>query len=174
MFDASQRALMFTRARSLPLFRSTLLGPLAVAVSSPLLVSAQVPPDAPLPWAGTELAQLTIHERLIIRIPRVSPSRARATPIPPAWREKKGPRCVEMKSLTGAAISDDGDVDLIVEGVRRLRAKLDEGCPVLNFYTGFYLKPTADGKICARRDTLRSRSGTRCGIDRFRKLVAAG
>lgn len=160
---------MFTRVRLSSLPGSALLAPVLLGAASPLLVSAQALPA----WAGSELAQLTIHERLIIRIPRVSPTRARATPIAPAWREKKGPHCVEMKSLTGAAISEDGDVDLIVEGVRRIRAKLDDECPAMNFYSGFYLKPTADGKICARRDLLRSRSGSRCGIDRFRKLVAA-
>lgn len=160
---------MFTRVRLSSLPGSALLAPALLVVVAPLLVSAQAAPA----WAGSELAQLTIHERLIIRIPRVSPMRARATPITPVWREKKGPHCVEMKSLTGAAISEDGDVDLIVEGVRRIRAKLDDECPAMNFYSGFYLKPTGDGKICARRDLLRSRSGSRCGIDRFRTLVAA-
>ncbi|WP_019515706.1 hypothetical protein [Sphingomonas sp. Mn802worker] len=161
---------MFTRVRPSSLTGSALLAPALLFGAAPMLVSAQLPPP---PWAGSELAQLTIHERLIIRIPRVLPSRLRATPIAPVWHEKKGPRCVEMKSLTGAAISDDGDVDLIVDGVSRIRAKLDDDCPGMNFYSGFYLKPTADGKICAGRDLLRSRSGSRCGIDRFRRLVTA-
>lgn len=160
---------MNTRVRSPHAFRLVPLAPVLLTAAAPMLVSARLPQ----PWAGEELAQLTIHERLIIRIPRVSPARMRATPVVPVWREKKGPRCVEMKSLTGAAIGEDGDVDLIVDGVQRIRAKLDQDCPVLSFYSGFYLKPTSDGKICARRDVLRSRGGTRCGIDRFRRLVAA-
>ncbi|WP_375272480.1 hypothetical protein [Sphingomonas sp.] len=139
-------------------------------VAAPVLVSAQVPN-----WAGDEYAQLTIHERLIVRIPHVPMSRSasalNARAVAPAWREKKGPRCLEMKSLTGAAIGGEGEVDLIVEGTRRYRARLDGQCPTRNFYSGFYLKPTKDGKICAGRDIMRSRSGARCAIDRFRKLV---
>jgi len=148
------------------------LAPALLLAAAPLLVSAQAPE-----WAGSELAQLTIHERLIIRIPHVAPRRGpatlRATPTAPLWLEKKGPRCVEMKSLTGAAVGGGGEVDLIVEGTRRIRANLEVGCPATNFFSGFYLKPTKDGKICARRDVIRSRSGARCGIERFRKLVPA-
>jgi len=156
---------MFTRVTSV-----RPLAPALLLVAAPVLVSAQ-PPD----WVGGEYAQLTIHERLIIRIPHVPMSRSAAAlnarSSAPVWREKKGPRCLEMKSLTGAAIGGEGEVDLIVEGTRRIRARLDGQCPTRNFYSGFYLKPTKDGKICAGRDILRSRSGARCTIERFRKLV---
>ncbi len=167
MVQRNEGAPMSTRARSSSPLGSTLLAPALLAVAAPVLVSAQAAPT----WMGEELAQLTIHERLIIRIPRVSPARSRVAV--PVWREKKGPRCVEMKSLTGAAIGGEGEVDLIVEGTRRIRARLGEECPAPNFYSGFYLKPTKDGKICAGRDVLRSRSGARCSIDRFRRLVPA-
>ena len=143
-----------------------------LALAAPLLLSAHAPQ-----LDGTQWAQLTIHERLIIRIPRVSPRAnassftARTAP-PVRWDEKKAPRCVAMTSLTGAAIDREGEVDLVVDGTRRLRAKLDDDCPTLDFYTGFYLKPTADGQLCAKRDSIRSRSGARCSIDKFRTLVA--
>ncbi len=156
---------MFTRVTSV-----RPLAPALLLVAAPVLVSAQAPD-----WMSGEYAQLTIHERLIIRIPHVPMSRSAAAlnarSSAPVWREKKGTRCVEMKSLTGAAIGGEGEVDLIVEGTRRIRAHLDDQCPTRNFYSGFYLKPTKDGKICAGRDILRSRSGARCTIDRFRKLV---
>ena len=57
-----------------------------------------------------------------------------------------------MAALTGASVGREGEVDLVVGGTRRLRAKLDDDCPTLDFYRGFYLKPTADGQLCARRD----------------------
>jgi hypothetical protein len=176
MTERNEGTPMSTRARSFLPLGSTLLAqarharaalaPALLAAAAPLLVSAQTPV-----WEGAELAQLTIHERLIIRIPRVSPARSRA--VAPVWREKKGPRCLEMKALTGAAIGGEGEVDLIVEGVSRIRAKLDDACPAMNFYSGFYLKPTKDGKICAGRDMIRARTGASCAIDRFRRLVAA-
>lgn len=155
---------------SLPLapLRVLLLGALALA-----LVGA----DAPRALNGTQWAQLTVRERLIIRIPRLAPPGAApanlARPLPPLrWVERHAPRCVPAAALTGAQVGVDGDVDLIVSGTRRLRAKLDEDCPTLDFYAGFYLKPADDGNVCARRDVLRSRSGAHCPIREFKTLVA--
>ena len=78
---------------------------------------------------------------------------------------------VTYLALTGAAIDREGEVDLVIGGTRRMRAKLDDDCPTLDFYRGFYLKPTPDGQLCAGRDALRSRSGAYCAITRFRMLV---
>jgi hypothetical protein len=147
---------------------------LLLAMAAPLAAGAGAP--APDTLAdGTQWAQLTIHERLIIRIPRMPPASRMAmrAPAPVEWRERRGPRCLTMTSLTGAAIGRDGEVDLIVEGSQRVRARLDSQCPTLDFYSGMYLKPTGDGKICARRDAIRTRSGGRCAIAQFRKLVPA-
>jgi len=119
-------------------------------------------------------AQLTIHERLIIRIPRMprgtAPAAARAFS-PVTWEERRAPRCVTMTAITGATLDREGEVDLVVEGTKRVRAKLNADCPTLDFYSGLYLKPTGDGKMCARRDSIRSRSGARCAITAFRTLV---
>ncbi len=143
---------------------------LLLASAAPFVLSAS-PPQLD----GIEYAQLTIHERLIIRVPRVSPApmRGRSAPAQPLvrWDEKKGPECVAMSALTGAAVEREGEVDLVVGGARRIRAKLDDDCPTLDFYRGFYLKPTADGQLCARRDGIRSRSGAYCAVTRFRALV---
>lgn len=145
--------------------------PLALlAVATPLLVGADWPDS------GVQYAQLTIHERLIVRIPRVDAPRgaamSRIAPPPIRWDEKSGPKCVAMQTLTGAQIGREGEVDLILGGTSRIRAKLDDNCPTLDFYSGFYLKQTRDGMICAKRDVIRSRSGARCEINRFRALVA--
>ncbi|MEH3122978.1 MAG: hypothetical protein PGN16_13545 [Sphingomonas phyllosphaerae] len=143
---------------------------LLLASAAPFVLSAS-PPQLD----GVEYAQLTIHERLIIRVPRVSPAPMRARGAPPVpqvrWDEKKGPECVAMNTLTGAAVEREGEVDLVVGGARRIRAKLDDDCPTLDFYRGFYLKPTADGQLCARRDGIRSRSGAYCAVTRFRALT---
>lgn len=142
---------------------------LLLASAAPFVLSAS-PPQLD----GVQFAQLTIHERLIIRVPRMSPApmRGRAAPQPEVrWDEKKGPACIPMNALTGAAVDREGEVDLVVGGARRIRAKLDDDCPTLDFYRGFYLKPTADGQLCARRDGIRSRSGAYCAVTRFRALV---
>lgn len=144
---------------------------LTLLLAAPLAVSARAPAPG---WGGVEYAQLTIHERLIIRIPRVAPAPRGArvvTPAPVEWQEKRGPECLRVTALTGAAIDTKGDVDLVIEGARRIRAKLDDDCPTLDFYAGFYLRPTSDGQICAGRDAIRSRSGALCPISKFRTLV---
>ena len=145
---------------------------LSLVIAAPFAVSAQ---DVPA-LDGTEWAQLTIRERVVIRIPRIAPRADSATsfraPAPIVWSERKAPKCIPVAVLSGASFTGGGDVDLVVRGGQRMRAKLDDDCPTLSFYSGFYLKPTADGMICAKRDSIRSRSGARCEINRFRALVA--
>lgn len=123
---------------------------------------------------GVELAQLTIHQRIVIRIPRVLGGRSekRADPDEIRWVEKKGPKCVAMAALEGAIITASDSVDLVVDDGTRLRAKLEDHCPALDFYSGLYVKGTPDGMICADRDSIRARSGSVCRIDGFKRLVA--
>ena len=91
-------------------------------------------------------------------------------PPPQRWVEKRGPKCIAAGDL-GGAIVGSRTVDLVLRGGERVRATLDGDCPALDFYSGFYLKPSADGQICAGRDTIRSRSGDSCEISGFRRLV---
>ena len=57
---------------------------------------------------GVQLAQMTIHERIIIRVPR------NAAPAPSIrWVEKKGPKCVAADQL-GGAIVGTRTVDLVL------------------------------------------------------------
>lgn len=121
-----------------------------------------------------ELAQLSIHQRIVIRIPRVLGRRhdARDDFAEQRWTTKKGPKCVPMGVLEGAVITGTDSVDLLVADGTRLRAEFDDDCPALDFYSGLYVKGTADGLVCADRDSIRSRSGSACQIERFRRLVA--
>ncbi|NNM76633.1 hypothetical protein HJG53_06940 [Sphingomonas sp. ID1715] len=110
---------------------------------------------------------MTIRQQLIIRVP------ARPQPVQPMqWREKGGPKCIPAGALAGAQISREG-VDLLLKGGARVRAKLDR-CPPLDYYSGFYIRPGLDGRVCQDRDTIRVRSGGSCEIDAFKTLVPAG
>lgn len=123
-----------------------------------------------------QLAQLTIHERIIIRVPRMSPLRptGRTPMAPPArWKHRKGPKCIAAANLGGAMIGPSDTVDLVLSGGRRVRAKLDGDCGPLDFYSGFYLRPAGDGQVCAGRDVIRMRSGLSCTIKTFRTLYPA-
>jgi hypothetical protein len=127
------------------------------------LLAGAPPADSDAPIV---LAQLTIQQRVIIRVPTQPPAI-----VPPVrWRERDGPKCIEASTLAGAQVSPDG-VDLLLRGGSRLRAKLASECPALNYYSGFYIRPGRDGRVCADRDTIRTRAGGQCEIDRFRSLV---
>jgi len=148
-------------------------------MSQPLILALIVLAVAPGPSVAesrierVEVAQVTLHQRIIIRIPRLPFMRKPVdTGKPLEWSEKKGPKCVAMGDLIGAAISAPDSIDLMVDDGTRVRAKLDDDCPPLDYYSSYYLKPTPDGMVCADRDAIRSRSGGSCRIEEFKRLVA--
>lgn len=120
--------------------------------------------DGPVTGGGSELR---VRERIVIRVPvRPPPGTPSIT-----WRERKGPRCVPLDGIAAAAVTEPGSVDMILRGGRRIRAELENECPALDFYTGFYLRSSdGDRMICADRDAVHSRSGGECEIERFRTL----
>ena len=142
----------------------TALLPAMVLALSMLTVSAA-------PADRVTIAQLTITRSFVIRVP----GWRRSAPPPPApgtqYKEHKGPRCIDAAAIGGAAISAPDSVDFTLKGGRRVRAKLEEQCPALDYYSGFYVVPPPDGKICADRDSIHTRSGGDCGVDRFRTLT---
>jgi hypothetical protein len=123
---------------------------------------------------GVEIADLTITQSLIIRIPARKSQRytpAGKTPPAPAFKEHKGPKCIDAAMIGGAAITTPNSVDFIVKGGKRVRAILEEQCPALDYYSGFYFRAPQDGKLCADRDSIHTRSGGDCQIDKFRALT---
>lgn len=136
---------------------------LLLALGAPALLAADIGVDG---GAGDQVTTMTFHERIIVRVPRI----AGPPPAPVTWKEHRGPKCITASELAGALVQQPGVVDLVLVGNRRIRAKLDGNCEPLDFYSGFYLKPSSDGKVCADRDAIRSRSGRSCEIDAFRLL----
>ena len=117
------------------------------------------------------VAQVTVHQRIVIRIPRIRDPRVemrRERPV--RWREKKADHCQRAGDFVGAAITDAHSVDLMLRNGERLRVKLGSDCPALDFYSGFYMTPGSDGMVCADRDVIRSRAGGSCDIESFRQL----
>ncbi len=112
-----------------------------------------------------EVRRVVIHNEVILRVP-VRPRPAR----PIDWAEKKGPKCVRSDHIAGAMLSGPSSIDFVLRNRQRVRAVMDDECPALDFYDGFYLQPD-DDRICAKRETVRVRSGGSCRIERFRLLV---
>lgn len=112
---------------------------------------------------ATHVRTMVVEDQLIMRVP-VQPR------APIEWVERDGPRCISSNAILGASLSTSGKVDFLLPRRKRVRAVLNEDCPALDFYSGFYLAPE-DARICAGRDIIRSRIGGSCRIDSFRRLV---
>jgi hypothetical protein len=128
----------------------------------------------PRPPGGT----VTIHQQIIIRVspggrPAMSQLDQNEGRLPISWQEERGPRCIPARQIAYAALMRQQSFDLVLRDRTRLRARLERRCPALDYYVSFYISPTRDGLICADRDSIRSRAGGECKIDRFRTLRPA-
>lgn len=117
--------------------------------------------------AGQPVTQVIVRSHVVVRVQAVTvPVRPLAT----LFHERKGPRCVALVGLAGAAVIVANSVDLVLRDGGRVRARFAASCPALDYYSGFYLVPNADGMMCAGRDVVRDRAGGECPIDRIRAL----
>jgi hypothetical protein len=147
-----------------------------------MLLAAPAAPGAPegVPSGGVAI-EMTQQQHVVIHVPNVTVSRAtvvmrtrrESAPLPPpaTFREKKADDCLKMERVVGFSVSRPDSVDLMLNDGSRRRAMLGKNCPALGFYSGFYVRPNPDGKMCAGRDSIRSRSGRSCGISEFKALV---
>lgn len=146
---------------------------------SPLPLSEQAPAWSPV-FEGVGPAnseQVRIERRIILRISPVSGAAreslaADAPRAQPNMRvvERAMGKCVESANIGGVA--DRGDRLLMFMRDRRtIAAKLEKGCSPRDFYRGFYMERSDDGKVCVQRDRLLSRSGAKCQVARFSELV---
>jgi len=121
--------------------------------------AAQAPADEQV------VRRVVIHNEVILRIPirpRLSPQIE--------WVERKGPKCLPASSIAWTTLSGPSSIDFVLRNRQRVRAIMDSDCPALDYYGRFYLQPD-DEYICAKRETIRSRVGGICRIEKFRKLV---
>ncbi len=130
--------------------------------------SAASRPPAP-PVQGSVTVR---HQRIIVRMPAGVRQVAPAGPSLIQWRESRGPRCIAARQVVGATLLRQNSVDLILRDNSRIRARLQRRCPALDYYRGFYINATEDGRVCADRDTVRSRVGGECQIEAFQTLTA--
>lgn len=156
----------------MPLFTSLIVLPLMLSGASEpvrLMGSRSSSVDRPV-----ELAQLSIEQRVIIRIPTM-PGRADGglNDAPPAairWKESKGPRCIPLGLIRAASVTSEGGVTMVINRRERYRAHLSRSCRTADFYAGFYITPNKDGVLCADRDMIHARNGSVCEIEKFGRL----
>ena len=131
-----------------------------------LLTALLAGSEEPSP-SGDSVRVTTIEERLIIRVPVMPRPRQRLSI---HWEEEKGPKCLPADAIARAFLSGPDSIDFVLRSRQLVRARLDSDCDGLDFYGGFYVQPE-DRRICAKRDTIRSRVGGSCRIEKFRSLV---
>lgn len=146
---------------------------------SPLPLSEQAPAWSPV-FEGIGPAsseQVRIERRVILRI-SPAPSRLRrelttdTTTSQPRTRIVARPagKCIDTVDIGGVA--DRGDHLLMFMRDRRtIAARLEKGCSPRDFYRGFYVERSDDGRLCVDRDRIMSRAGAKCQVERFSQLV---
>ena len=82
-----------------------------------------------------QVRTLTVEQEVIMRIPVRPRSVAAASP----GKRRKGRNALRPATSAGAALSGRETVDFFMFDRTRLRAELDEDCPALDFYNGFYV-----------------------------------
>ncbi|MFC0203710.1 hypothetical protein [Novosphingobium soli] len=156
------------------------------AGASPSWPALAIPADAPeavfglglLPDAVPQDAwQVRIEQRMTIRI---SPRAAAPPPNmfvgipgegPAQVSERKIGKCLSISGIASVYPDRANRLLLVMRDRRVVSAELDRSCRARDFYSGFYLERSEDGRLCVDRDTLLSRSGMNCKLTRIRQLV---
>ncbi|WP_260923798.1 hypothetical protein [Novosphingobium sp. 9] len=123
--------------------------------------------------------QLRIEQRMTIRITPQSPA-----PIPPdrfismpnghvgpGYTERKIGDCLPISGIEAVRPDRDSRLLLFMRDDNIVSADLERSCRARDFYLGFYMSRTPDGRLCVGRDHLLSRSGMSCALTRIRLLV---
>ena len=123
--------------------------------------------------------QVRIERRVILRIsPQPGNTRrdllAQLPPRAAALRlvERPHGKCLDASEIVG--VSDRGSrLVMYLRDRQIITAELEKACSPRDFYLGFYVERSDDGKLCVDRDRLMSRAGARCRISKFNRLVTS-
>lgn len=148
-----------------------------LVASSLFLLAVAAPAAAPAAAPDWNGAMAALQEqRVTIQVPRVTITsttiilRSRG----PNFVERKSRDCVKIEDISGfAGVNTQNSVDLVLRDGSLLRARLGRDCPALGFYNGFYVKTNKDQKICAGRDSIRTRAGRSCEVEALKTLALA-
>lgn len=122
--------------------------------------------------------QVRIDQQMTIRIsPRPQPVRPNmlmdlpGREVGPRFEERKMGKCLKVNGIAGVQPNGGSRLLLFMRDQRIVSADLERACRSRDFYSGFYLSRSNDGKLCVDRDTLLSRSGANCRLTRIRQLI---
>jgi hypothetical protein len=89
----------------------------------------------------------------------------------PQFTERKIGKCLSIAGIASVRPDRSNKLLLFMRDSRIVSAELDRSCRARDFYSGFLLERSDDGRICVDRDNLLSRSGMSCKLTRIRELV---
>ncbi len=117
-------------------------------------------------YPGQPVQRMIVRDEIILNVP-IAQRRQPGL----VWVERKGPKCVPASVIAGSAMASQSSIDFVLRDRSRVRAEFDSDCAGLDFYGNFYIEPK-DDRVCAKREEIRSRAGSTCRIERFRRLEA--
>lgn len=124
--------------------------------------------------------QVRVTRRVVIRItshPRSARENLSAelprAPLSAHLEERKMGDCISVGDIAAVDPGPENRLILYMRDRTLISAALDKQCSARQFYSGFYVERTDDGKLCVKRDKLQSRAGASCEVRRLSRLVAA-
>lgn len=144
-------------------------------------IESPVPRLQPVVAEPDDAWQVRIERRMTIRIspriPQVMPPDMRVAlpegrgPDVRRYEERDMGDCVPADAIAGVQPERGNRLLLFMRGRRIVTAELERTCRAMDFYSGFYIARSKDGKVCVNRDKLQSRSGMKCGLTRMHELI---
>jgi hypothetical protein len=86
--------------------------------------------------------------------------------------ERKMGDCVPIGDIAAVDPGPENRLILYMRDRTMISAALEKECSARQFYAGFYVERTDDGKLCVKRDKLQSRAGASCEVNKLRRLVS--
>ncbi len=122
--------------------------------------------------------QVRIEQRVVVRItPRPPAARQNLLAdlpqreIAPRFEERGKEKCVALEGIAGVQTGSGNRLVLFLRDQRMISVNLEKACRARDFYSGFYVEKSKDGRLCVERDKLQSRTGARCEVEAMRQLV---
>lgn len=128
--------------------------------------------------ASATARQIRIEQRVVVRIAPQPPAARQnlladlpQRALPARFEERGKEKCVALQGIAGVQTGSGNRLVLYLRDNRMISVNLEKTCRARDFYSGFYVEKNKDGRLCADRDRLQSRTGVRCEVEAMRQLV---
>lgn len=122
--------------------------------------------------------QIRIEQRVVVRIAPQPPAARQnlladlpQRELTQRFEERGKEKCVALQGIAGVQTGSGNRLVLFLRDRRMISVNLEKSCRARDFYSGFYVEKSEDGRLCAERDKLQSRTGARCEVEAMRQLV---